>query len=76
MDATGPEYIVAEVSKNWSGLPPQPVTQGECLSGLFERVIKCNRDRGYVLDSWKLNRLMTAPEVMNETIIAVFKRVS
>jgi hypothetical protein len=66
------QFIVAEVSKNWSlnaaGRSPEFIQQA------FEKVIEVNRARGYQLHSWQLHRLMVTPEQMNETIIAVFER--
>jgi hypothetical protein len=66
------DYIVAEVSKNWGpdSPPPTPFTN---ICGLFEQLIEHNRKRGYVLHQFSLHRLMTGPEHMNETIIAVFR---
>lgn len=66
-----PPFIVAEVSKNW--------TMGESIEpGLlcqrFESVINVNKERGYLLHSFTLHRLMTTPDTLNETIIAVFER--
>ena len=70
-----PQFIVAEVSKNW--INGAPVTDNGLLSQIFERVIEVNRQRGYRLYSFSLHRLMTGPDElmneMNETIIAVFE---
>lgn len=60
-----PAMIVAEVSVNWPG-----PNEGR-LSSEFERVITVNRERGYILHSWKLSRVATDLTI-NETIIAVF----
>jgi hypothetical protein len=65
-----PEFIVAEVSKNW----PDPEAFPYILCRRFEEVIAHNRQRGYLLHSFSLHRLMTGPKSMNETIIAVFRR--
>lgn len=75
-----PEYIVAEVSKNWSG---GHFREGDrdTVSSRFEHVIAVNRGRGYELHSWQLHRI-TVPNAdprvqvstLNETIIAVFRR--
>jgi hypothetical protein len=68
-----PEFIVAEVSKNWHlGYSDSPVL----VSQLFEGVIETNRKRGYILHTFSLSQLMTGPEEMNETIIAVFRKES
>lgn len=67
------EFIVAEVSKNWTDGTPHG---GPALiSQQFEQVIEVNRQRGYVLHSWQTHRMLTGPRTMNETIIAVFRRV-
>ena len=65
-------FIVAEISKNYyaDGRSLQPFA----LSQLFEEVIDVNHRRGYRLLSFQLHRLMTRPNELNETIIAVFER--
>ena len=65
-------FIVAEVSKNW---PEQDDELGmpRLLSQRFERVINVNWSRGYKLQSWQLNRLVSQ-DAINETIVAVFAR--
>jgi hypothetical protein len=75
MQPIDPEFIVAEVSKNWGPDSPPPTSQ-TCICGLFEKVIEHNRQRGYKLHSFQLHRLLTAPEHMNETIVAVFQKVT
>ena len=66
-------FIVAEVSKNWrDGFEVTPGTG--LLAQQFELVINRNADRGYRLHSFQLHRLMTGPNELNETIIAVFIR--
>jgi hypothetical protein len=66
-------FIVAELSKNWIG--GQEVTPGSGLiAQQFERVIAHNETRGYRLLSFSLHRMMTRPDELNETIIAVFER--
>jgi hypothetical protein len=66
-------FIVAEVSKNWKD--GQELTPGSgLLAQQFERVIAVNEARGYRLVEWRLHRLMTGPNEMNETIIALFER--
>jgi len=66
--------IVAEVSKTWvegrSICPDDPL-----LCQQFERVIRINAARGYRLQTFKLNQVLTSPLVFVETIIAVFERV-
>jgi hypothetical protein len=69
--AVNAEFIVAEVSKNW----PDPSADPSFLCHKFEEVIAFNWERGYVLHSFDLNRYQVSPGVMNETIIAVFRRV-
>ncbi len=68
-----PEFIVAEVSKNWPD--PAAVEAKDFLATRFEHAIAFNLDRGYVLHSFCVHRLLTEPGHMNETIIAVFRRV-
>jgi hypothetical protein len=74
-DWTGPDrptrFVVAEVSKNW---PEGEGDEGPPLSYLFEEVIEHNLRRRYRLHSFQLHRLMTGPNSLNETIIAVFER--
>jgi hypothetical protein len=68
-----PAFIVAEVSKNWIG--GQERTPGSGLvAEQFERVIAHNAARGYRLLQFQLHRLMTGPDELNETIIAVFEQ--
>jgi hypothetical protein len=68
----GGMFIVAEVSKNWrSGEETAPTGT---LSRQFEWLINHNWRRGYELHSYTLHQLLTSPESMNETIIAVFRR--
>jgi RimJ/RimL family protein N-acetyltransferase len=67
-------FIVSEVSKNW--IAGREVTPGSGLiAEQFERVIAHNHARGYRLLTFHLHRLMTKPDEMNETIIAVFQRI-
>lgn len=67
-------FIVAEVSKNWvEGLEAEPTG---FLSQQFEHVINVNWQRGYKLVSFQVDRLLTGPAIVNETIIAVFEKVS
>jgi hypothetical protein len=68
-------FIVAEVSKNW--IAGRELTPGSgLLAEQFERVIAHNHTRGYRLLTFQLHRLMTQPDELNETIIAVFERTS
>jgi hypothetical protein len=68
-----PQFIVAEVSKNW--IDGVEVTPGSgLLAQQFERVIAHNAARGYRLLQYQLHRMMTGPREMNETIIAVFEK--
>jgi hypothetical protein len=71
------QFIVAEITKNWQGEWSGPSPRPEqLLCGKFELAIEVNRQRGYRLHSFQLHRLMTGPDMLNETIIAVFERVS
>ena len=66
--------IVAEIGKNWPN--SNAGTFGKTVSMLFEDVINHNDKRGYTLDSWRFSQVMTGPDRLTETIIAVFvKRV-
>jgi len=65
------QFVVAEISKNW--IDGQSLEKG-LLAERFEAVIELNRQRGYRLQSFSLHRLMTGPNAMNETIVAVFER--
>lgn len=64
------QFIVAEVSKNWNKDSPA----SDLVCQRFEHVINHNLQRGYRLHSFTLHRLMTEPDCLNETIIAVFER--
>lgn len=71
------EFIVAEVSKNWNRVEttaPGVFQPSDFVRAKFEEIINVNWRRGYLLHSWHLHRLMTSPEVLNETIVAVFRR--
>lgn len=67
------EYIVAEVSKNWPELAGED-DYPRFISQRFEHVIEVNRQKGYRLDSWHLNRIPHLDGGANETIVAVFRR--
>ena len=71
-----PMFIVGEVSKNWErDGDPFYVRDEKLLSQLFEELINSSLERGYVLHSFDVSRVIdTTDDVMNETIIAVFKR--
>ncbi len=74
IDPDAPEYIVAEITTNW---PKEwPVPRAEHVSAKFEMVIEHNLERGYRLHSFQLHQVMTAPQQMTETIVAVFQKVS
>lgn len=76
--AFGQRFIVAEITKNWTRgqIEAKPLLCQE-----FETVINHNLSLGYRLHSFQLHQLMTndgsngEPEVMTETIIAVFERI-
>ena len=66
-------FIVAEVSQNWhDGAPTRH--EGLLLSQQFERVINVNDGRGYRLVSFTVSHVMTSPDDLTETLIAVFER--
>ena len=66
-------FIVAELSKNWrDGAEVRPGSG--LLAQQFERAILVNWARGYRLLQFQLHRIMTGPDEMNETIVAVFER--
>jgi hypothetical protein len=67
------KFIVAEISKNW--MAGSPVSATGLIAQQFEAVINRNAERGYRLLSFTLDRVITAPGDMNETIIAVFERI-
>ena len=66
-------FIVAEISKNWIGGRERTPGSG-LLAEQFEDVIAHNAARGYRLVQFQLHRLITRPDELNETIIAVFER--
>lgn len=75
---TDPErFIVAEVSMNWLNGEPAALDRFPGLNTIarrFEHVIAVNLERGYILRSFQLHRLMTGADELNETIVAVFER--
>jgi len=67
------EFIVAEISKNWTlENAGGEFTPDDFIRAKFEEVIEFNRRRGYLLYTFQFHRLMTSPTNLNETIIAVF----
>jgi hypothetical protein len=69
-----PQFIVAEISKNWSD--GREMAPTGLVSTQFEQVIEVNRRRGYRLHSFQLHRMMTTAAqgpVLNETVMAVFE---
>jgi hypothetical protein len=68
-----PRFIVAEISKNWR----QGYSEtSPLLAQQFETVINHNAERGYRLVTFQLRSLLTDPDAMVETIIAVFERMA
>lgn len=68
-----PRFIVGEVSCSYiGGVPVSPVAP---IARSFEMLVNVNHDRGYRLVSFSLHRLMTRPDELNETILAVFEQV-
>lgn len=65
-------FIVAEVSKSWIDGKPVDTTFNS-LADAFEYLIETNRKRGYRLHSFQVHRLMTRPDELNETLVAVFE---
>jgi transcriptional regulator with XRE-family HTH domain len=69
----GDRFLVAELSKNWiGGLEVMPGSG--LIAQQFERVLAHHHARGYRLLTFQLHRLMTQPDELNETILAVFER--
>jgi hypothetical protein len=65
-----PATIVAECSKNWNNAAgPWPMVP---IAVDFQAIIERNRRRGYRLDDWKFFQVLTGPDSLIETIIAVF----
>lgn len=76
-----PDWIVAEVTKNWSNGEDADGGETTLLAQRFELVINHNRRRGYKLHSFQLHQLHFSDDGMSgtrervmETIIAVFRR--
>lgn len=66
-------FIVAEVSCNYcDGVLLNPAAG--LLSQRFEEVLNVNHARGYRLVDFRVDRVMTGPADLNETLIAVFER--
>lgn len=72
MEQDTERFIVAEISKNWTG--GRPDSAGPTLGQHFEACLNTNLARGYRLVDWRLDRLSTGSASMNETIVAVFER--
>ncbi len=66
-------YIVAEVSKNWRD-GAEVLPGSGLLAEQFEEILFVNAARGYRLLHFSIHRLMTTPEELNETLIAVFEK--
>lgn len=68
-------FIVAEVSKVWSGRDKDHSTLrgSDLISGRFALVIQTNFDRGYDLHDWRLSSVATGPDEVTETIVAIFR---
>lgn len=69
-------FIVGEVSKNWHAGDHLPGDHRTFLCQRFEELILTNLGRGYRLHAFSLNRVVTGPDSLNETIIAVFEAVA
>jgi hypothetical protein len=67
-------FIVAEISKNWRN-GSEVVPGSGLVAQTFERIINVNFQRGYVLHSFQVDRRMVRPDELNETVIAVFRKV-
>ena len=72
-DNTEP-WVVAEISKNWRD--GKSVAKTPLLAKQFETVIQYNHQRGYRLHSFQIHRFMPQPNLLNETLIAVFEKVT
>ena len=66
------QFIVAEISKNWRD-GREVVPGSGLLAQQFERVIAYNGARGYRLQQFRVHRMMTGPDELNEMIVAVFE---
>lgn len=74
-NATDREFIVAEISKSWvDGCDVPGPNAGLLLGQQFENVIEINRQRGYELHQFTLSQVLTGPDGLLETVIAVFRR--
>ena len=62
--------IVAEITHNWTSKKSD--LDKPLLSQQFEAVIQKNAERGYDLDGWQFHQVMTTPNALCKTIIAVF----
>lgn len=76
---TKPERIVAEVTRNW--VMGEARTEKPLISESFEMIVRVNAERGYVLESWKMNSTAFSEvaktgvqrPMLCETIVAVFR---
>lgn len=71
-DNDKPEFIVEEISKNW--VDNKPVSTPRLISQLFQDMIERNLKKGYVLYQFQIHSIICTPFMMNETIIAVFRK--
>jgi len=70
-----PRFIVGEISKSW--VDGQPTTHTGLISQQFEAMIETQLQRGYRLHSFQLSTAYAeATDQLNETIVAVFERLS
>lgn len=67
-------FIVGEVSCSY--INGRPVSDVAPIARSFELLVNHNYERGYRLLSFSLHRLMTRPDELNETIIAVFEEIT
>ena len=72
MTAPDLPFIVGEVSCSY--INGQPVSSVAPIARSFEHLVNHNHQRGYRLVSFALHRMMTRPDELNETIIAVFTK--
>jgi len=73
-----PEFIVGEVSCNWTDAMLDTPQEG-MLCQRFERVVNFNHERGYVLYTFSVAQHAYERDgraKLNETIVAVFRRIA
>lgn len=69
------KFIVAEISKSWSGNFDENTPLSQLIQNKFEDVINVNYKRGYNLQGWQFSNTYNPDRLeLNETIIAVFVR--